>query len=273
MPARALPPAGPIACRQGFRPSLYSRSNRGACASAHDRHRHHLQLPAPVRPGRPLGIEARLPRHPLVLPRRERHALVRAGRLRRLRDVRHRRDDVARLHPVHLRAEERLDSVGVAGVQPGLPHGVPLGVAAPLECRDRGGLDRDPVRQGQGGPALPPHRRDLRPGERGGLPVLCLQGHREVRDGVPALAALRQPVRAHPDVDHRLLRGQGRDVQRRDHRGDPVLHPRDVVHRPRHHRHVEGDPRHAAAGRSRRMGQPVLRLAARPRLAARSSSR
>ena len=182
--------------------------------------------------------------------------------------VRHRRHDVARVHPVRLRAEERLDPVGVAGVQPGLPHGVPLGLAAPLERHDRGGLDRDPVRQGQGGPALPPHRRDLRPGERGGLPVLRLQGHRQVRDGVPALAALRQPVRAHPDGDHRLLRGQGRDVQRRDHRGDPVLHPRDVVHRPRHHRHVESDARDAAAGRPGRLGQPVLRLAAGPGLAA-----
>ena len=49
-----------------------------------------------------------------------------------------------------------------------------------------------------------------------------------------------QPVRAHPDDDHRLLRGEGRDVQRRGHRGDPVLHPRDLVHRPRHHRHVAG---------------------------------
>ena len=49
-----------------------------------------------------------------------------------------------------LRAEEPVDPVAVAGLQPDLPDGLSLDLAAPLECADRRGMDRDALRHGHG---------------------------------------------------------------------------------------------------------------------------
>ena len=205
-------------------------------------------------------------RHQGLLPGRQHLALVFSGRLQRLRHVRYRRDHVAGLPAVHLRAEERLDSLAVAGLQPDFPDGLPVHLAAPLERDHRRRVDPHALRHGPRRAAFAPDRGDLRAGQRHRLPHLRLQRHRQIRGRFPALASLRQRVRADPDGHHHVLRGEGRHVQRGHHRGAAVLHPFGRLDRHRHHRHrarFAGSPAPRHPGR---VGPDLLRLASEPGL-------
>src|ERR1700722_18841215 len=72
-------------------------------AAAQSRYWNHPGLFRPRHHRGPLGFPEGIQGPRQLLPRREDDALVHARGLRRLRDVRYQRDDVARLRPFHLR--------------------------------------------------------------------------------------------------------------------------------------------------------------------------
>ena len=110
-------------------------------ASSFHRHCDHCGLSAFDSGRGLLGFSSRLPRHEGLLPRRQHHAVVHPGNLQCIRHVRYQRDNAAGLLDVRLRAEERLDTVAVADLQPDIPDGVSVGVAAAIERDDRRGVD------------------------------------------------------------------------------------------------------------------------------------
>ncbi len=206
---------------------------------------------------------ARRPQRRILLPRRQVHALVHARPLQRLRHVRRHRDDVARHAVRGLRAEEHLDPVGVAGLQPDLPDGLSLDLAAPLECADRRGVDRDALRQRHGRTALAVRGDRLRRAERARVPGLRIRRHRQVHRDLPALVhgravgAVRGRARERrPLLRHRLhhahdgLRRARRHVQHRVDRCPEVRADDGRLGDRRRHRHPArrpGDDRGAHA--------------------------
>ena len=128
-------------------------------------------------------------------------------------------------------------------------------------------VDHQPLRRGPRRRAQPADRRRLRPGERGRLHRLRLPGHGQVHRLLPALGPLPQHLRHHHHGHHRRLRADGRHDQRRPHRRRPVRDHGDLLAGHRRDRHGPGVARADRGGRPRGLGQPLLRLAARPRLA------
>ncbi len=237
------------------------RESRVPNAASHSRHRHHRGLSDQHGVDRLLGFASRLAEHAGLLPGRQQDALVCAGHLQRLGHVRHQRHHAAGLLDVHLRLEERVDSLAVAHLQPDLPHGLPLRMAAPLQGHDRGGVDQDALRHRSGRAVVAPDRGVLRLRQHHRLLQLRIQRHRQVCGDFSAMASLAQPVRADPDCHYGDLRDQGRHDQRGHHRGGAILHSGHCFLCSGHHRHAQGGAGDAAQDGARRLGQPLLRLA------------
>ena len=110
-----------------------------------------------------------------LLPRRKRDPLVSPRRVECVGHVRHQWDDVVGLPAVRLRAQEHLDSVALARVQPDFPHGLPLRLAPALRRHDRCGVDQVPVRREPRCTPRPYQRRRLRDRERDRISRLRLR--------------------------------------------------------------------------------------------------
>ena len=126
-----------------------------------------------------------------------------------------------------------------------------------------------PLRRGPGRRALPHHRRDLRPGERGRLHRLRLPGHGQVlrRPSCPGTSR-PTPTRVIVMAITAVYVLTGGMISVVHHRRGPVRHHGRLLGHHRRHRHGEGVARAARGARPRRLGRPLLRLAARPGLAA-----
>jgi hypothetical protein len=127
---------------------------RPAYGIASDRWDHHRGLPG-VDGGHRVGAapaggqESRV-----LLSGREETALVSAGVIQRVGDVRHLGDDVDGDPGVCVWVEEHLGAVVVAGVQPDFSDGLFVGVAAAVQCVDGGGMDTEAVWRRAGGAAF-----------------------------------------------------------------------------------------------------------------------
>ena len=186
-----------------------NRSHGGA--SVHAGHR--LRDRGPVRAGdhrdRALRAPACRTQHGSVLPRRQVAPLVHAQPVECVRHVRHLRDDVARRAVRGLRAEEHLDTLALAGVQPDLPDGLSLDLVASLQRADRRRVDRDQVRQGDRRRALSVRGHRVCGAERTRLPGLRVLRDRQIHRDLPPLVdrcALRA-VRRRPSPGREPVRG------------------------------------------------------------------
>ena len=198
--------------------------------------------------------------------------MVRPGPLERLGHVRHLGHDVARVPPLRLRDEERLGALVVARLQPDLPDGLPVGLAAAVGRDDGGRVDPLPVRRHARGEAVAPRGGPVRAHQRRGLPRLRVHRDRPVRGGLPPVPTRRrrrderEPLGPRHHGHRDALRGQGGHVQRRVHRGPPVRHHDRRVPLGGVDRDVPGVAGDARGGHARRVEQRVVRVDPRPRL-------
>src|SRR6516165_10658084 len=158
-------------------------------ASSWDRHCRHRRLPRGFGPGRLLGLAPRLTRHEGLLPRRERSALVRPWNIERFGNVRYQRHYAAGLLDVRLWSQKCLDPLALADVQPDIPDGVSIHLAAAFEGDDWRRVDRNAFRTGSRSAAGPRHCRDLCFHQHRRLLHLRLQRYRQICGHVSALAA------------------------------------------------------------------------------------
>src|SRR5262252_10245081 len=157
-------------------------------ASSWDRHCRRRRLPRGFGAGRLLGLAPRLTRHEGLLPRRKRSALVRTWNIERFGNVRYQRHHAAGLLDVRVWGQKRLNPLALADVQPDIPDGVFIHLAATLECDDRRRVDRNAFRTGSRSAAGPRHCRDLCIHQHRRLLHLRLQRYREICGHLSALA-------------------------------------------------------------------------------------
>jgi len=122
-------------------------------------------------------------------------------------------------------------------------------MAETLQRHDRNRIDQDPLRRRSCLKPLTYYCGYLRHRQRHRIPLLRIQGHRQVRFGIPSAHCLRsrisdctsadkrQPLRPDPDGCHNILPGERWYVQRSHNRGDTVWHTHQLINSRRDHRH------------------------------------
>ena len=131
--------------------------------------------------------------------------MVFPGDIKCLRHVRYCRNHAPCLLAGRLRAEEHLDAMDVAGLQPDIPDGLSLGLAAPFQRHDRGRVDQDTFRRRQGSNSLSYNSGRLCPGKRDRVSLLRLQGDRQVCCCIPSpLVSNPEYLLAHPQINVNL---------------------------------------------------------------------